>query len=99
MFVHQRFTSIWVSLENKFQKLVTIKVELNLSLSPGEVGPLIVLDLPHTGIVLVISPGGVGHSDLVTFVDLGRTTLPTARPAAVGFAVALLIAHHLKGKV
>ena len=97
--IFQRFTGIRISLARVVLDGHHHGSCSYLSLSPCEVCPLILLDIIQHSIVLVQFLGCVGHSDLVTFVDLGRTTLATAGPAAVRSAVPQLIAHHLHEEI
>ena len=85
-------------LHHIFHQVTIIIVRVSMALSSFQVRPLILLDILHPCIVQVWPPWCVGHSDLVTFVDLCRAALATACPAAVRSSISHVIAHHLKGK-
>ena len=74
-------------LHNIFHQVTIIIVRVSMALSSLQVRPLILLDILHPGIVQVWPPWCVGHSDLVTFVDLCCAALTTASPAAVRSAI------------
>ena len=68
----------------------------NLLLCPCKVGPLILLNLIHQGVVLVHPLGGVGDPHLVALEYLCRAALATTCPAAVSLAIPQLIGGDLR---
>ena len=63
-------------------------VKPDLFLCPGEVGPLVVLDVLYLHLLLVLPLRCVGHPQLVTLEYLCSAAFPAARPAAVTLPVA-----------